>query len=442
MNSLFKILGIIGTIAVTSLYLFPFVTVYLPSANTKMVLAAIGLIWATYDAVRKSEASLGRDFITLSIWAGVVSLIGLFSMVYNETPDSTYATYIVSMWVWLGGAYTVVSLIRFLHGGASVRLVGNYLIAVCVAQCIIAFAMDQQAWLKNLVDSFVISEGFMGRVEGRLYGIGASLDVAGMRFAAILIIIIACLLDTVNHEKSKWGVYLYTTAYFIIGVIGNMIGRTTSVGIGISLAFFVLKSIRLSHQGTDHINLSTPWKAMGMGGLIFLPMLVYLYDTNAGIHDNIRFGFEGFFSLWETGKWETHSNNQLAHMVVYPQNLKTWLIGDAYFDGPSETDPYYTGPVNYGFYKYTDIGYLRFIFYFGLLGTIAFFTFMFKVALVCIRRFPKWTVMFGLILMLNYLVWFKVASDLFSILAIYLCVQQDENEMAELKLSADEDTVL
>ena len=64
-------------------------------------------------------------------------------------------------------------------------------------------------------------------------------------------------------------------------------------------------------------------------------------------------------------------------MVVFPDNWVTWLIGDGYAANPMDKtlsffDPYYTGPIYHGYYKGTDIGYLRYIFYFGLVGTFVF----------------------------------------------------------------------
>ena len=116
-------------------------------------------------------------------------------------------------------------------------------------------------------------------------------------------------------------------------------------------------------------------------------------------------------------------------MYVFPDNLKTWLIGDGYFDGPSLTDPYYVGPTMTGFYKWTDVGYLRFIFYFGVIGLVAFILYFFKCAQVCVSRFKREALMFWLILLANYILWFKVATDIFIVFALFLCVSaQDENE--------------
>lgn len=116
------------------------------------------------------------------------------------------------MWVWLSGAYVVTQAITKLHGHISVELVCNYLIVVCLAQCLIAFAMTQYLPLKNFVDSFLGSTGFMGKMEDRMYGIGASLDVAGSRFSVILVMIISILLKIAATDKKKC-IGLYWVAF-------------------------------------------------------------------------------------------------------------------------------------------------------------------------------------------------------------------------------------
>lgn len=41
-------------------------------------------------------------------------------------------------------------------------------------------------------------------------------------------------------------------------------------------------------------------------------------------------------------------------------------------------------------------------------------------------RIPSHRFLFGAILILNYIVWIKVASDLFLMLALFLCVSAEE----------------
>lgn len=168
------------------------------------------------------------------------------------------------------------------------------------------------------------------------------------------------------------------------------------------------------------------------GILVAMILLIsYGYSTNLAFRENLRFGFEGFFSFVEEGKWDVHSNEMLRNMYIFPDNLKTWIIGDGYFDNPCDTDPYYTGHRWVGYYQNTDVGYLRFIYYFGVAGLIAFSLFMIKTGKVCMNRFTSYRSLFFVILLLNFIVWFKVSTDIFLVFALFLCLGKDDEQIAE-----------
>jgi hypothetical protein len=168
---------------------------------------------------------------------------------------------------------------------------------------------------------------------------------------------------------------------------------------------------------------------------VALPIIIHLYDNNPVVREDIRFAFEGFFSLAEKGEWDVHSNNRLMEMYVFPDNAKTWIIGDGYFDGPSNTDPYYVGPTMTGFYMWTDVGYLRFIFYFGLIGLAAFMFFFVKCGQVCAHKFRNYALLFWLLMLLNFIIWFKVSTDIFVVFALFLCISQEDNDSYENSIS-------
>ena len=145
---MFKVLLMLLTGIVTSFYFFPFKFSFLPIANTKMILAALGLLTLMVNLSKERSSVMDKSFFILSVLGVIVSLIGFASTAINETFDYVYATYIVSMWVWLGGAFAVTRMIKYAHGQVSVQLICNYLIAVCAAQCIIAFMMGQSPAIK------------------------------------------------------------------------------------------------------------------------------------------------------------------------------------------------------------------------------------------------------------------------------------------------------
>ena len=219
----------------------------------------------------------------------------------------------------------------------------------------------------------------MGKNESRLYGIGAALDVAGTRFSAALVMI-AYLMVKNNEDRYKFRRLLYIISFLIIAIVGNMMARTTTLGVILSLLYWVYVSEIYKFNMSSKYTYIWRWF---LGAIIVgLPALVYLYLYNQNFYENIRFGFEGFFSLAETGRWEVSSNDILKNMYVFPDNFKTWVIGDGYIVNPKD-DPYYTGPIFGGYYMGTDVGYLRFIFYFGLTGLIAFISYIYKSANIC-----------------------------------------------------------
>ena len=426
----FKGIGIIFCIAVTSMFYFPFEFRALPPGmNTKKLMAAAALVILLWKMVQKQELKADKSFFYLTILAGLVSFCGIFSVTYNSTEDYAYATYITSCWVWWGAAYTACQVIKWVHGRITWVHVVNYLTAVSVFQCFLALAMDQNKPLKQFVNSIALQEDlvFKGNVH-RLYGLGAELDVAGSRFAAVVIMIIFVLATT--KIQKRWYEYLiYLLAFVFITVAGNMIARTTLLGIIISLAYLGFLKIR---QTTNvERNYTRLWKWIFGVLVVAIPLAVYSYNTNPQIRKNMRFGFEGFFNYFEKGSFSYDSNETLKNMYVWPDNLKTWIIGDGYFNNPVAVDPYFTGEITEGYYKNTDVGYLRFIFYFGMIGLLTFSFYFIEVGRTCIHKFPQWRMMFLLLLLLHFTVWAKVSTDIFLCFAPFLCIDNETEDLED-----------
>ena len=431
---MWKLIKILLAGIAVSCYFFPFEFTFLPGVNTKMAMAGVGLVLYVIDLAKGRAPQINKDGFIIAIIAVLVSLCGLLSVIVNNTNDYTYATYFVSMFVWLGGAYTAIKIVRWLHGYVSVEIICNYLIGVCVGQCVLALMIDSIPTFKALVDRFVVGFDFVDTdaltKANRIYGIGAGLDVAGTRFATVLVML-AFMIQRLSGSRFYNYIWVYLVAFIFIGLVGNMMARTTTVGVIVALVYWIMSSgvFNMSLR-KDNVRV---WKYL-LGALcIALPIIIYMYSANQQFHDNVRFAFEGFFSIAETGKWETNSNNILKNMIVFPDNLKTWLIGDGYIENPYSRDPYYVGPRYGGYYMGTDIGYLRFLFYFGAIGLGTFIVYFCKVAKACAERFPKYAMMFMLVLAINMIVWLKVSTDIFLVFAIFLCISKEDNEEYENK---------
>lgn len=417
-----RYIGYLITLIVTSLYFFPFEFSFLPGVNTKMAMAVLGLVLFVYSCVKNRSIELSKEYICVFLLALLTSFWGIASTTYNSTSDYTYASYFVSMAVWLGGAYFVVQTISFIHGQANTELVCNYLIAVCVAQCGLALVIDQVPAVKAFVDSFLGGSGFMGKSESRLYGIGCSLDVAGTRFCAVLIM----TAEMISRSKGR-KLVLYVFSFYFLTVVGNMIARTTTVGVVLAICYLLLRTFFISpNLGSGRKS----WIIIGVCFVLTSVLIFILYDFSPVFKAYFRFAFEGFFSLAETGQWEVSSNDILKSMVVFPDNARTWLIGDGYFENPWGVDLNYIGPEYYGFYMQTDIGYLRFLFYFGICGLLTFIAYFIFVSRLCVRRLSDYKLLFVFIVVLNFILWFKVSTDIFLVFALFMCLPIESEQLS------------
>ena len=147
MKWLLRILVVI----ITSLYIFPVEFSALPSINTKMMMAVLGVVVFVINSILHRDQVLPRKLLTAGLCALLVSFVGLISVLFNGTNDFSYASYFVSFAVWAAAAYFVVNCIRVVHGQLSVMLVCKYLIAVAIGQCIVAVMIDQIPAFRNAV---------------------------------------------------------------------------------------------------------------------------------------------------------------------------------------------------------------------------------------------------------------------------------------------------
>lgn len=433
-----KWIKILLTGIVVSLFYFPVNIRFFPVV-TKNILAAVGLVCIIVVLIRKSELTFPSRLLVLLFLSSLVSLIALLSITYNQTPDTSYVTFIRSTIIWTSGAFAVCCCIWLTHKRIDIPLIVYYLTAVGVFQCVITMLIHYVPAVQAFVDATFSQGQDTLKAMGRLYGIGAFLDVGGSRFAGILIGI-AYLLEMRKERNNFLLQSLLALSFAIITVIGNMIARTTLVGVIIGLAYILFIEFRNLQLGAN-----TEYKSsMGAWVVVLLatvPIATFFYNTSEDFHELLRFGFEGFFSLFEKGRWDVSSNTALESMIVWPEEFKTWVIGDGYFANQRNDANYIGDATTRGFYMGTDIGYLRYIFYFGVTGLIAISAVMIYAGFIGIRVFPQHTFLFLMGILSNFVVWLKVSTDMYPLLGLFAAasflhmeleyIKEKEAEMAE-----------
>lgn len=393
---------ILGTVTV-SLFYFPFGLTFLPEfLNSKNIFAAIGLPLIIWDSLSSRTIKIPEKFIIAICIAIVYSLIGHIIIDIHRSTDVSYANYFVSFFVWTFGGYTVCSLIYKSHGRLDLKHIAFYLTSACVLQCVLALIIDRSPVFQFYVNQYIDQgQDFLQKVN-RLYGIGASLDNAGVRFCTVLILLSGVLVNDFQIRESKLQMTFLISSFFIITLVGNLISRTTFIGAGMGFVYILFGSGILSPI-IKYISIK--FNALFIFILTVVVIIaVYFYNTDDNFYSQVRFGFEGFFNWVEKGEWYTASTDKLnSKMWVWPQDTKTWLIGTGLFDGWV-----------YG----TDIGYCRHILYNGFLGFSVFCIFFIYNPLVFINRYKDYWFVFLCFMSLSFIIWIKVSTDIYQIYAL------------------------
>lgn len=398
---------------VVSCYFFPFEFTFLPKGiNTKMILAVCGVVFFYFHTLKTSYVYMDKRLLWASLIVILFCLIGFVAVDYNHTEDYSYALYVISFVTWLGGAYGVYGILKRFHERVTFRVLMNYLIAICVVQCVLALAIDLVEPLKNLVDTYVsqatiVDDKFLEKVD-RLYGIGATLDVAGVRFSVVLFGLAVLVCRDEQIKNNQLAIVVYLLAFMTISIIGNIISRTTLVGMIIALFYFLLKTGNVIQMRRENIRF---WWAALLVGCVACIIAAYLYNNDEYFYTQLRYGFEGFFNWVERGEWRTDSTDRLnSVMWIWPTDNKTWFFGIGVFDK----------------FLGTDIGYCRFVLYGGLPLLTVFSLFFVYNAWACLGKLGVYRDFCIGLLILGFIIWLKVATDLFLMYALLYCMDEEK----------------
>lgn len=406
---------LILTLAV-SFYIFPFSFPFLPYAlNTKIMVAVFGIASYTYDSIRRHGMYFSEPTLFSGLLAAIFSVWCLFCITLANTYTTVYADYLVSYLTWMFGAYGVYSILKLAYEEVDLEILVRYLALVGVFQCVLAVMIDNISFVESLVDHIHADADYY-KEHNRMYGLGAALDPAGVRFSVILVMIAHQFSTCPNVRNSSVFQATDLVAFAIITIIGAVISRTTLLGAGLGMAYIVITLIRMRKGGfiTTRMVQAFFWFFIVMAGII--GAAIYFYRTSDTFQGYLRFGFEAFFNWVETGEFSTGSTDILETMWVWPTDTRTWIIGKGEF-GVLATN--------------SDIGYCNFINLCGLIGMVIFSIYFLYCHIVQNRKFRMFGLTSILLIALTFIIWMKVATDIFFIDALLFCIMGDYDLDAE-----------
>ena len=402
---------------VVSFYVFPITFTFLPaSINSKMLVAVFGILAYATDSLKRGSAEISGSVLMASLIAIIFSVWCLFAITVNNTADMSYVSYIVSFGTWLAGAYGVYAALRLAQERVDLEILVRYLAWVGVFQCVIAVLNDNYASFSSFIGRIWIGVDYY-QSHRRLYGLGAALDPAGVRFSVIQVMIAHVFATHPRVRSSKSSQLFLLVAFSVITIIGSVISRTTLVGSGLGLAYIGISLAKLRRGGFITLRMLQIYVVFLFAMAGVLAFSIYFYETSRTFHGYLRFGFEAFFNWAETGEFRTGSTDVLNSMWVWPDDTLSWIIGE--------------GRISV-FEVGSDIGYCNFIFYCGIIGLLIFSIFFLYCHWVQIRKFRNFQMAALLLTALTFIVWAKVMTDIFFIDALLFCIAADDWEDEQL----------
>ena len=344
--------------------------------STRIILSLFGVALFFYTAIKehynKGKLVIPRPIIGLGILYLPIMIVSLIAIAINGTNDFEFVKYPISPVITIFSAYITISFARNIYPQLTFSKIAVYVIQIVFVQAILSVAMYYNKGFHDALYSFVEMDALetmiTKKVVGmRLLGYGANLMMLGIGNDIALLLIAILLKDRKKQilgpsVNNFWLIF----SFIFISIIGMMQARTTTLGILFSLAYLFFPQIKK----VDFTHFFTGIKSLGsivlytiiIAGIftIFFPQFL---KSSQGL---LGYGFEMVNNYEDKGTLSTESTDGLIWMYsVYPKTLHTWLIGDAKFYRVA-------GDTSSLYYMGIDIGYLRLIFYFGVIGCFTY----------------------------------------------------------------------
>ncbi len=385
--------------------------------GTRVFIGFLGFIYFSIHLFLKNiNFKFQKDYILIISTLFFISVISTISVLLNKTYDIEFTiNYPISIFIILFASYFVKKMIQLKFKEVEIQHIINLIINVVIIQILIAILMFSIPPFRDFLNSIQINSHYEKIVlqesqNFRLNGFGSRFFGAGILNGFALILIASLL----KFNKQETKVLRLSLSYLFIFVFGMMMARTTIIGALLSLIILILpkKTISLS-QIKKHLKFIFYITILP---IIFILLIIFLPGIKQQVSNVFKYGFEMFFNYFSSNSFESESTNKMIEMYVWPSTLKTYLIGDGL----------YTNPHNGYYYMNTDIGYLRLIYYFGLIGLISYFIFQFNLIKILAYKAPKFKMMFIVLSLYLIILNFKGFSDLFFIGVLFLNIYNNK----------------
>lgn len=404
------------------LYIFNISFVPLPYfLRTRLIMGAFGIVLALF-VTRPSDLSKSIAYLIGGL--ALLVLPSALTTAVNGVFDGWFIQYAGQQVFHLFGAYLLVVLSLRYFRGFSLDSLFRFVVYAVAVNNVLALVMFFSPALLELVMSVQNHDMLAAskleeyiEMNFRFYGMGIHTFFMGGLISGFTLLLLAYL---IRKERSGIRVSWLSGLFVLISITGLFIARTTLVGMGLGIAY-----ILWPERWSLDLSASALGRNMRFVGMLLvvavsgIALLNYVFPE-AWDTDVIGHALELYISLNSGGEVATVSTDHLQTMYVWPDNFRTWLIGDGQFNTAD------------GFYMDTDVGYLRMIYYFGIVGMVIFFLVQLYIALRIHQFFPDASMAMLLLTTLVYIFALNVKAladvNAFLYLILWLAILRDSSD--------------
>ena len=354
---------------ITFVVLFPVIVPIFPLGLNR-IFELMGLV-ALYASSRKKWISPSLRIILR--YFGVLYFIIFITSCINFNFDLDFFFFMLTPLSHFGVGFLIY---RILGRKFNLASMCDIIILVQTLQAIISFIMFFNPSIAYMIESYIAfaAEGKVEEaLEYRLVGIGNAFFGAAATYGVSLLLL--CLVPFLKDSM----VYRYKVVYWII--VTMMIAAGILSARTFMFVFLFIPLFFVMVKGNPIMLLIKNWKL-----IVVIPLLYFLSVSALSRFTDVdkyermgKWAFEAFTSLEDSGEVNTSSTNRMKEMyATLPNDIISWTIGDAKF---SEDDGSY--------YKHTDIGYNRHLFYWGILGLLCYLVILMIIYRITAKNFQS-----------------------------------------------------
>lgn len=328
-------------------YFFPLSIPGIP-VTTDRILQVIGIAYVVFIKAGKMPKSLVR-YLLYSIF---VLIIFTGVLLINTSMDDQVLKQALSYILYVFGAIFIVSYIKKISSEDVFRSLLKWIIIVACIQAVISlflfFNKDLQASVIEIIG---------GTEAERMQHFGAvrliALAKGQMQYGNMAVFygtvtFIALIYNKLYPSK----IIRFIIPLFVIAGILSARSYLLIFGWGI-MFLFILNSYKIGILKSTFIII------VSLIAVVLSMLILMYYLENSEYESTYKWAFEIFINFSENGQFGTDSTSDMQTMYIFPEYLSTWLLGDGYLANPDGT-----------FYMHTDIGYLRYLYCCGLIGSM------------------------------------------------------------------------